>query len=263
MRRTAASHAAECLVFDHTFSVTQAPLLITELERIARERGWSNTVLAERIGVSVKSFYNLRLGHSPLSLPTLSRIYVEFGARRTVRELVSHFLATEYPASGRDPQARVAVPADLPDEIPYMKRWRLAMWAAQLSQGDGTRRGLYVTSADPQLLAAVVRFLQREAERARCGAAVVTASARLAASHAKAALEADLLIVERVDRIAPDVAALLERRQSDLPTVVTSVSAREATSDARLLRIFRSTMANFALNAAPQPTQDSRPSSIQ
>lgn len=231
-------------------SVTQPPLLINELERIARERGWSTAVLAERIGVNVKSFYNLRLGHTALSLGTLSRIYVEFGARRSVRELVSHFLATEYPASGRDPQARVAVPADLPDAISYMKRWRLAMWASQLSQGDGARKGLYIVSSQPHLLSAVVRFLQREAERSRSDAAVITAGARLSASHAKAALETDLLIVERVDRIAPDTAALLEQRRADWPTVVTSVLPREGTDDPRLLLLFRSTMANFALDAA-------------
>ena len=243
--------------------MTQPPLLINELERIARERGWSNAVLAERIGVSVKSFYNLRLGHSPLSLATLSRIYVEFGARRTVRELVSHFLATEYPASGRDPQARVAVPTDLPEEIPYMKRWRLAMWAAQMSQGDGARRGLYVVSAQPQLLSAVVRFLLREAERARASASLITASARLTASHANAAVEADLLIVERVDRITPAIAALLEQRRADRPTVVTSIHPRHATDDPRLLRLFRSAMANFALDPAPfAETAASQPCSI-
>lgn len=238
--------------------MTQPSLLINELERIARERGWSNAVLAERIGVNVKSFYNLRLGHSPLSLPTLSRIYVEFGARRTVRELVSHFLATEFPTSGRDRQARVAVPADLPEEIPYLKRWRLAMWAAQTSQGDGARRGLYVVSAQPHLLAAVVRFLQRETERSRRSAAIITASSRLSVSHAKAALDADLLIAERVDRIAPDIAALLEQRRSDLPTVVTSVTPRHAMSDPRLRRLFRSAMANFALD--PTPVAEMQPS---
>lgn len=239
--------------------MTQPPLLINELERIARERGWSNAVLAERIGVSVKSFYNLRLGHSALSLATLSRIYVEFGARRTVRELVSHFLATEYPASGRDPQARVAVPTDLPEEIPYMKRWRLAMWAAQMSQGDGARRGLYVVSTHTHLLSAVVHFLQREAERSRSRAGIIAASTRLSMSHAAAAVEADLLIIERVDHIIPDVAALLEQRRSDLPTVVTSVLPRHATDDPHLLRLFRSTMANFALDPAPPAeTQDSR-----
>ncbi len=239
--------------------MTQPPLLIHELERIARERGWSNAVLAERIGVSVKSFYNLRLGHSPLSLATLSRIHVEFGARRTVRELVSHFLATEYPASGRDPQARVAVPTDLPEEIPYMKRWRLAMWAAQMSQGDGARRGLYVVSTHTDLLSAVVRFLQREAERSRSRTALIAASTRLSASHAAAAVGADLLILERVDHILPDIAALLEQRRSDLPTVVTSVLPRHATDDPHLLRIFRSSMGNFALDPAlPVETQDSQ-----
>jgi hypothetical protein len=101
------------------------------------------------------------------------------------------------------------------------------------------------------LLSAVVRFLQREAERSRSGVAVIAANARLSASHAKAALEAGLLIVERVDRIAPDIAALLEQRRGDLPTVVTSVLPRDATDDPRLLLLFRSTMANFALDAAP------------
>lgn len=238
------------------------PLLIHELERIARERGWSTAALAERLGVSVKSFYNLRLGHSPLSLATLSRITVVFGARRTVRELVTHFLATEYPASGRDPQARAAVPADLPDSVSYMKRWRLAMWAAQMSHGEGARKGLYVVSTQPHLLSTVVRFLQREAEKARSSASAITASARLSASHAKAALDADLLIVERVDRITPDIAALLEQRRGDLPTVVTSVDPRDATDDPRLLRLFRSTMANFALDPAPLvATEDTPPPS--
>ncbi|HET8797634.1 MAG TPA: hypothetical protein VFO89_08105 [Thermoanaerobaculia bacterium] len=232
--------------------MTQPSLLIPELERIARERGWSNAVLAERLGVSVKSFYNLRLGHSALSLATLSRIYVEFGARRTVRELVGHFLATEYPASGRDPNAPVAVPADLPDAIAYMKRWRLAKWAAQLSQGDGAKRGLYVVSAKPPLLSAVVRFVQREGERARLSVAAITASARLSASHARAALDAGLLVVERVDCVAPDIASLLAQRRGDLPTVVTSLVPREETTDPRLLRLFRTMMTNFALDPEPR-----------
>jgi hypothetical protein len=141
------------------------------------------------------------------------------------------------------------VPADLPDTISYLKRWRLAMWSAQTSHGDGTRRGLYLFATKPDLLSAVVRFLQREAERSRRGVAVISASARLSASHAEAALRADLLIIERVDRITPDVAALLDQRSTALPTVVTSTVARDAIDDPRLLRIYRSTMANVALDA--------------
>ena len=34
----------------------------------------------------------------------------------------------------------------------------LAMWSAQTSHGDGTRRGLYVCATDMGLLSAVVRF---------------------------------------------------------------------------------------------------------
>ncbi len=233
-----------------TLPVSQPPLLIPELERLARERHWTIAELSERLGISPKSFYNLRLGHSTLSLDTLSRIMVLFGGSRTVRELVLHYLRDEYPALGRAGRARRAGgPSALPARIPSHTRWRVAAWVAQMPRSDVGRKGLYLHCSDAALLTATARFVQRELERLRCSVIMLDAHARLTASHAKAAEEATVLIVERVDHVSDGVAAIILRRHASLrPTVVTSCATRESLRDPHLLRVVRSSMQQLSLD---------------
>lgn len=233
-----------------TTPVTQPPLLIHELERLARERVWTIAELSERLGISPKSFYNLRLGHSTLSLDTLSRIIVLFGGSRTVRELVLHYLRDEYPALGRRGRARAAGgPTELSSLIPSHARWRVAAWIAQIPRSDRVRKGLYLHCEDAALLTATARFMQRELERLRCSVVVLDANARLTASHAKAAEDAMVLIVERVDYASESVASIILRRHEGLRlTVVTSCSPRENLRDRHLLRVVRSAMQQLRLD---------------
>jgi Cro/C1-type HTH DNA-binding domain len=230
--------------------VTQPPLLIPELERLARERSWSIAALSERLGISPKSFYNLRLGHSTLSLDTLSRITVLFGGSRTVRELVLHYLRDEYPSLGRARRARTAGgPSALPVAIPSHTRWRVAAWVAQMPRSDVARNGLYLHCSDAALLTATARFVQRELERLRCSVVMLDGNIRLAASHARAAEEAAVLIVERVDHASDGVAAIILRRHEALrPTVVTSCGAREELRDRHVVRVVRAAMQLLSLD---------------
>ena len=230
--------------------VTQPPLLVHELERLARERVWTIAELSERLGISPKSFYNLRLGHSTLSLDTLSRIAVLFGASRTVRELVIHYLRDEYPSLGRRGRARMAGGSSaLSSLIPSHARWRVAAWIAQIPRSDRVRKGLYLHCEDAALLTATARFMQRELERLRCSVVVLDANARLTASHAKTAEEAMVLIVERVDYASESVAAIILRRHEAMRlTVVTSCGPRENLPDRHLLRVVRSAMQQLRLD---------------
>jgi hypothetical protein len=229
--------------------VSQPPLLIPELERLARERRWTIAELSERLGISPKSFYNLRLGHSTLSLDILSRITVLFGGSRTVRELVLHYLRDEYPSLGRAGRAHLGSPSALPARIPSHTRWRIAAWVAEMPRSDVARKGLYLHCSDAALLTAAARFVQRELDRLRCSVVMLDANARLTASHAKTAEEATVLIVERVDHASEVVAAIILRRHEALrPTVVTSCGAREDLRDRHVVRVVRAAMQLLSLD---------------
>lgn len=246
-----------------TTPVTHPPLLIHELERLSRERGWSIAALSEQLGINPKSFYNLRLGHSTLSLDILSRIMVLFGGSRTVRELALHYLRDEYPLLGRSGRAGPARSSSaLPPVIPSHTRWRVAAWIA-VAYRDGARKGLYLHCRDAALLTSTARFMQRELERHRCSVVLLDGHARLTASHAKAAEEAKVLLVERVDYASESVAAIILRRHAALrPTVVTSCSTRESLRDPHLLRVVRSSMQQLSLDTtrrAPQTASSPTP----
>jgi transcriptional regulator with XRE-family HTH domain len=229
--------------------VTQPPLLIHELDRLARERGWTIPQLAGQLGVSPKSFYNLRLGHSTVSLDVLSRVAVLFGESRTMRELVLHYLRVEYPALGRAGRAHAAGRAAALHVLPSHTRWRVASWVAQVPLGEGARKGLYLQSGSAVALSATARFIQRELERLRCSVVVLNANARISRSHAEAAEAATVLIVERVEHASDAVAALILRRhEAQRLTVVTSSVDREQLKDRHLVVIARAAMQQLSLD---------------
>jgi transcriptional regulator with XRE-family HTH domain len=230
--------------------VTHAPLLIHELERIRRERGWSVAELARRIGVSAKLFYNMRLGHRPLSVGTLAEIVRAFGSDYRVREAVIHYLALEYQTFGREilrDREHGARTAELPRSISYHNRWRIVTWIGRLPFGEGVQRGLYLAAATPETLSTVSRFIT-DALGAR--ALAISGNARPSASHAAAILAADVLLVERVDFASEEVAALLARRvDAHRPIVVTACIDRDVLADGPLPRTLRAATEVVRLDA--------------
>jgi transcriptional regulator with XRE-family HTH domain len=236
--------------------VTHAPLLINELERIRRERGWSVRELARRLGVSPKLFYNMRRGYRPLSVSTLSAVARDFGSDYRVREAVMHYLALEYPTFGRDILRNGPSTSELPDSISYHNRWRIVTWVGRLPFGEGVQRGLYVVATKPEALSAVSRFIVSAVERERLRAIAIAGSARLSASHATAAADASVLVVERIDFATDALASLLARRvDAHRPVVVTSCVDREAMPDGVLLRTLRAATELIRLDAAPSDTE--------
>jgi len=249
--------------------VSPAPLLIAELERIARDRHWSVADLAARLEVSPKTLYNLRLGHTTLSLDLLSRIIVEFRAYPAIRELAIHFLGDEYPALGRPGHGRKTPgggPAALPHAVPYRDRWRISAWATRVTRTGGVGKGLFIHGRDTAHLRAATRFLMQTFERSSTPTVLLAANAHLTSSQAKAALAAPALLIERVDHVGADVARLLgERGDRLLATVVTSCVGREEIGDPHLVRLFRASMQVITLDgpapATPTPQQASLPTS--
>jgi transcriptional regulator with XRE-family HTH domain len=245
--------------------VTHAPLLINELERIRRERAWTVGQLAERIGVSPKLFYNMRLGHRPLSVGTLSEIARAFGADYRVREAVMHYLALEYQTFGRailrDGTGRARTES-LPGTISYHNRWRVVTWIGRLPFGESVQRGLYLVAGKSQTLSAVARFVAKAIEDSGLGVLTVAGNTRPSASHAAAAIETPVLIVERIDFASDEITALLARRaETKRPTVVTSCRDRDALPDSPLSVALRLTNELIRLDAVrpPKPSERVRP----
>jgi transcriptional regulator with XRE-family HTH domain len=236
--------------------VTHAPLLINELERIRRERAWTVGQIAERIGVSSKLFYNMRLGHRPLSVGTLSEIARAFGGDYRVREAVMHYLALEYQTFGRTilrERTSRGRTQSLPQTISYHNRWRIVTWIGRLPFGESVQRGLYLVAAESQTLSAVTRFVAKAIEDSGLGVLTIAGNMRPSASHAVAAIEAAVLIVERVDFLSDEMTAVLTRRaETQRPTVVTSCRDRDALPDGPLASVLRSMTELVRLDAAPQ-----------
>src|SRR5919205_4513945 len=113
------------------------PLLITELEQVARERDLTISALCERLGALPRTFYALRAGDTSPSLDFLARVVREFESYQRIRDLTLYFLAREYHERARPGKGRKTPgygPAALPSSIPYRDRWRISAWVPHASQ---------------------------------------------------------------------------------------------------------------------------------
>jgi hypothetical protein len=212
------------------------PLLISELERLTRDRAWSTATLCKRLGISVKSFYNVRAGETAVSLDFLARVLREFDSSPRIRDLALYFLAREYHERGRPGCGRPTLgsgPDALPDALRYHDRWRISAWVTQLARSTTVRHGLYLFAQNPHLLSAAARFVERTVEKRGIMPVTLVANARLSASHLDAALHAQVLIVERLDHIGDDVTRLLLARGEGLSTTLLTSASTETPSRTR------------------------------
>jgi transcriptional regulator with XRE-family HTH domain len=227
--------------------VTHPPLLIREIERLAKERGWSTAATAQQLGLSDTAFRNVRLGHRIVSLGLLSKIAETFKTR-AVKELVIHYLTNEYPTYRRSRHGARAVIATLPASTTPFARWQIAEWLAQLPSTEGVRRGLFLTADDASLLGATARHIAAEIHRAGIAAFTLAANARVSASMRETALETAVLIVERLDHVSDAVAGIIEERGNAFrPVIATSLTERDALTDPILVRTLRATTTAVAL----------------
>ncbi|HKO58903.1 MAG TPA: hypothetical protein VJ276_23755 [Thermoanaerobaculia bacterium] len=247
------------------FSMPALPLLITELERLARDRQLTIAELCDRLGMSPKTFYAVRAGDNSLSLDFLARVVREFESYQRIRDLALYFLAREYHEKGRPGCGRRTEghgPRALPETIPYRERWRISAWVAHAARSTSLRRGLYISASTPGLLSAATQFVRRALEQRKVTPVFLASNTRLSASHTDAALQTQVLVVERVDHANTDVARLLMQRADALrTTVVTSCVDRERISDPHLVRMFRASMQAISLDPPSAGSEEATSSS--
>lgn len=234
-----------------------APLLVREVERVARERGWSRRRLARELGVDATTLAHVRSGRDPISQPLLVQIGVVFGGSETVRNLILHYVLIEAPK--RYARRRRGAPSAAFAAIPYKVRWRIRRWLEQLDTSEKPQRGLFLTGASPTLLTAAARFAIHEAGQLGRVAVLVRGNDRIATSHAKLAIEASLLVIERTEFASESVKRLIHARSDALrPMIVTSGCDREGLADTQLVRVFRAWTETITV-AAPRPRSRTNP----
>jgi transcriptional regulator with XRE-family HTH domain len=226
-----------------------APLLVREVERVARERGWSRRRLARELGVDATTLAHVRSGRDPISQPLLVRIGVAFGGSPTIRNLILHYVLIEAPP--RYARRRTGAPSAAFAAVPYKVRWRIRRWLELLDASEKPQRGLFLTGPTPALLTAAARFAVHEADQQGRTTILVRGNDRVAASQAKLAIEASLLVIERVEFASESITRLIHARSDALrPMVVTS--CRATLPDAHLARVFRAWTETITV-AVPNP----------
>jgi transcriptional regulator with XRE-family HTH domain len=230
-----------------------APLLVREVERVARERGWSRRRLARELGIDATTLSHVRSGRDPISQPLLVQIGVVLGGSETIRSLILHYLLIEAPA--RYAKRRKGATTAAFTAVPYKVRWRIRRWLAQLDATEKPQRGLFLTSGHAALLTAAAKFAVHEAEQQGRTHIVIRANERITTSHAKAALNASLLVIERVEFASESVARLIHARSDALrPMIATSSRHRDALADAHLVRVFRAWTETITVSASRSRT---------
>lgn len=234
-----------------------APLLVREVERVARERGWSRRRLARELAIDATTLSHVRSGRDPISQPLLVQIGVAFGGSETIRNLILHYVLIEAPK--RYARRRRGAPSAAFAGVPYKVRWRIRRWLEQLDTSEKPQRGLYLTGATPALLTAAARFAVHEAGQLGRSTILVRASDRIATSHAKLAVEASLLVMERAEFASESATRLIHARSDALrPMIVTSCRDREALADKQLVRVFRAWTETITV-AAPRSRSTATP----
>jgi transcriptional regulator with XRE-family HTH domain len=230
-----------------------APLLVREVERIATERGWSRPRLARELGIDATTLAHVRSGRDPISQALLIAIGAVFGGSTTVQQLILHYVLIE--ARQRFVKRRRGATDPAFGVLPYKVRWRIRRWLPQLDGQGKPQRGLFLTGANAPLLSAAARFAVHEATEQGRTCIVIRANDRITASHATTALEAGLLVIERVEFASESVTQLIHARSDALrPMVVTSALGREQLPDRYLIRVFRAWTETITVSAPRTPT---------
>lgn len=208
-------------------------LLIREVVRLAQERNWTPTAVAQQLGVDEETWRHVRAGRSPVSMNLFLAIGRVFGGEPAVQSAIVQYAVIDGQKE-HPPKARTGAVA----KLPHKERWRIERWVATLRTTD-LPRGLYLVGP-AALLARGIHTVAAAGAARGVRTHTIRGSDQLAGSHARAALEAELLLVERVDFASEHVKKLLDARADALrPFVVTSVVDREEIADAYVRRLLR------------------------
>lgn len=213
--------------------------LLSELERIARERAWSPDAMARTIGLTRTGWLHLLSGRRLISRATLSRIAVTFGQLPSIRHLVWSFLISELPAREKVALTSDARAAEGEGSASRAVRGAIREYATTFATENLQGRGLFLFG-EAALLSDAVRLLALEFAQRRVVVMVLPASRRPTASEARDALAAPLLVIERVEHLSEPMRGLLSRRfEVRKPVAASSTVPRERLADPIAARILR------------------------
>src|SRR5205085_9277622 len=216
-------------------------------------RGWPHSRLARELGVDRTTLTRVRSGRNPISQPLLVRIGMAFGGSPAIQTLMLHYLLIEAPR--RIAQQRKGATAPVFVAVPYSVRWRIRRWLAQVGGTDAPQRGLFLTGPNVSLLSAAARFAVDEAKQQGRTHLLLRASDRLTETHAKSAMEVDVLVIERVDFASESVTRLIHARSDALrPMILTSAGGRDGFSDPHLVRVLRAWTETITVSGTRAPT---------
>lgn len=227
-------------------------LLIREVVRLAQERNWTPAVVAQHLGVDEETWRHVRAGRSPVSMNLLLAIGRVLGGEPAIQSAIVHYAVIDGQKE-HPPKA----PAAAATELPHAQSWRIDRWLATLRTAD-VPRGLYLTGPAP-LLTRGIRAVVASCAARGVRPHTIRGSDQPSGSHARAALEAELLVVERVDFASDAVKKLLDSRADAMrPFVVTSIVDREEITDAYLRRLLRTWTRLIRLRPESGTTQPTR-----
>ena len=212
--------------------MTHVPLLIRELDRLARERKWSDAELASQLRVHHSLLTHLRGGRRRFTVDTLSRIALLFGESPTVRDLVWHYLAIEIPARhSSDPQGdRLVTEAEA---VPYEIRKEIRAYLTGFLRAFYEGKGLFfLTDArHVAVLNAAVAFVAAECAQRSIQTIRIRADRPLRGTESKALCDARLVIVERAEFACASVRESMAARLALVRPLVISSTEREVFGD--------------------------------
>jgi len=211
-------------------------LLIREVARLALERNWSAAEVARRLGVDEETWRHVRAGRNPISMHLFLAIGREFGGEPAIQSAILHYAVID---GQKEHPPRRAPLADAPRDLPRSIHWRIDRWLATLQSADTPPRGLFLTGPTT-LLTRAIRSVAATCAARGMRTHTIRGSDAPTGSHARAALDAELLIVERIEFASDAVTQLLDKRADALrPFVVTSVPDRDDIADPYLRRLLR------------------------
>ncbi len=204
------------------------PPLIRHIDRLARERGWSQTDLAHTLGIDATALMHVRAGRRGIGTKLLSAIARQFFQDDSVRDLIWGFLLVEVPEGRREAPRGTAAPFPGAEEearkLSEGTQKDLFAYVSNFRDEYLERRGLLLVSSDDAALATALRLLERELERRSIRTFSISAHAKPSASEARTALAVPLLVVPRVEFASAETMTVLARRFELLqPTAVSTV----------------------------------------
>jgi len=232
------------------------PLVIRELESVARAAGWTDAELGHQLGFHSRSWLsNLRAGR-PLSTLAISRIACGFTEQPRVQELLWHYLKVEFPKTNLGSPSEMRLVGTLPPRAQRLLRDYVEHFPFEHLAG----RGLWLESRVPSRLANAARFLLTANERR--GIAVLRLLPGAAAPSRHDVLATHLLIVEHFDEASKAIHALVnERLLIRRPIIVTTPTREKRVASPVHRRGLFAVVDRVSLDAAetPQPSPAARP----